>query len=406
MINFTHTAIIGAGPYGLSLAAHLAHAGADFRIFGTPMATWRDHMPKGMMLKSDGFASNLSSPDPASTLKAWCAARDVEYDDLLVPVKLEVFQAYSAWFQQTYVPMLEDSQVVSLKKSPRGFFVTLDSGEMLEAEKVVMTVGISWFCNVPELLTGLPAGLASHSYDHKDMSAYAGKKILVLGAGSSAVDMAVTAQDAGADVTLLARANVIHYHSEPDPGAIAWLSSLTRPSSGIGPGWKSFLFAKLPRVFRRLPEPLRLRATKRHLGPALGWFMRGRLQSCTYLGHNIESVRAEQGGVALTARAPDGKLVEIVADHVIAATGFHPDLRRLPFLDAGLRGEIAHVVHTPKLSDHFETSVPGLYATGPLAANAFGPLMRFMVGAEYAAPRIAAHILKAARKAGGRRDAA
>ena len=46
----------------------------DFRIFGTPLTTWRDHMPKGMLLKSDGFASNLSSPDPASTLKAWCAA--------------------------------------------------------------------------------------------------------------------------------------------------------------------------------------------------------------------------------------------------------------------------------------------------------------------------------------------
>ena len=71
------TAIIGAGPYGLSLAAHLGAAGADFRIFGRPMTSWRENMPKGMMLKSDGFASNLSAPDAQSTLKAWCAERNV-----------------------------------------------------------------------------------------------------------------------------------------------------------------------------------------------------------------------------------------------------------------------------------------------------------------------------------------
>jgi thioredoxin reductase len=86
------------------------------------------------------------------------------------------------------------------------------------------------------------------------------------------------------------------------------------------------------------------------------------------------------------------------ADHVIAATGYVPDLRRIPFLDGALRQQIAHVVHTPKLSDHFETSVPGLYAMGSLAANTFGPLMRFMVGAEYAAPRVAARLLKTATK--------
>src|ERR1700759_3298913 len=94
--NMTKTVIIGAGPYGLSLAAHLAAAGHDFRIFGKAMTTWQEHMPKGMLLKSDGFASNLSSPDPKSTLKAWCAERGVEYDDLYIPVKLETFQAYSA----------------------------------------------------------------------------------------------------------------------------------------------------------------------------------------------------------------------------------------------------------------------------------------------------------------------
>jgi hypothetical protein len=66
----------------------------------------------------------------------------------------------------------------------------------------------------------------------------------------------------------------------------------------------------------------------------------------------------------------------------------------LAFLDAGLREEIAQVEETPILSDQFESSVPGLYFTGPVAANSFGPLMRFMVGAEFAAPRLAAHLVR------------
>jgi thioredoxin reductase len=396
MTKFCQTAIIGAGPYGLSLAAHLA--GTDFRIFGKPLTTWRDHMPKGMLLKSDGFASNLSSPDPQSTLKAWSAARGLDYDDCFLPVALSTFTAYSGWFQKRYVPMLEERQVVSLAKSSRGFSLRLDSGETLEAGRVVLAVGINWFKNSPDALAGLPDDLVSHSYDHHDLSRFKGKKLLILGAGSSAVDTAVAAQDAGADVSLLARAPFIRYHAQPDPDDLSWLKAITNPSSGIGPGWRSFLCSNAPRLFRRLPEAMRLRATKRHLGPAPGWFMQGKLKAETHLGHEIEKASVHGNGILLKARDAQGGRSEIFADHVIAATGYVPDLRRLPFLDAGLRGRIDHVVHTPKLSDHFETSVPGLYAMGSLAANTFGPLMRFMVGAEYAAPRVAARLIKTAAK--------
>jgi hypothetical protein len=42
--------------------------------------------------------------------------------------------------------------------------------------------------------------------------------------------------------------------------------------------------------------------------------------------------------------------------------------------------------------DNFETSVDGLYTIGLAAMDMFGPLLRFMVGAEFAAPRLAAHL--------------
>jgi thioredoxin reductase len=393
------TAIIGAGPYGLSLAAHLASAGREFRIFGSPLASWRAHMPKGMHLKSDGFASNISAPDPRSTLKYWCTQRRIPYDDNHLPVSLSTFLNYSAWFQERYVPMLEDSQVVSLARSEHGFNLWLEDGEMVKAQRVVLAVGITWFKHSPKALADLPPELASHTYDHHDLSRFAGRKLLVLGAGSSAVDTAVLAGEAGADVTLLARAPTIEYHSMPDPDAVSWLKAIAHPSSGIGPGWRSFICSNAPRLFRRMPAPLRLRATRRHLGPAPGWFMRGKLSAATHLGKTIESAKAYGSGVLLTARGDDGRIVQVVADHVVAGTGFRPDLRRLPFLESSLREEVAQIEHTPHLTDNFETSVPGLYVMGPLAANAFGPLMRFMVGAEYAAPRLAAHLNRARMKA-------
>ena len=156
MTEFCDVAIIGAGPYGLSLAAHARAAGLNMRVFGKSLSTWRAHMPKGMLLKSDGFASNLSDPDPASTLKAYCRARSIAYDDHYIPVALSTFTDYSAWFQQTYVPMLEEVDVTHLKKSPNGFSLTLENGDTLEAARVVLAVGISHFAHKPDCLQNLP----------------------------------------------------------------------------------------------------------------------------------------------------------------------------------------------------------------------------------------------------------
>src|SRR5580700_3949129 len=108
------TAIIGAGPYGLSVAAHLRRSGVPFRIFGRPMDSWLSHMPKGMMLKSDGFASNISDPGGEFTLKQFCDGRQIEYSDSDIPVRLDTFTAYGLAFRDKMVPELEEKLVDSL----------------------------------------------------------------------------------------------------------------------------------------------------------------------------------------------------------------------------------------------------------------------------------------------------
>lgn len=404
MGDYCDIAIIGAGPYGLSLAAHAAAAGLDVRVFGKPLSTWRDHMPEGMLLKSEGFATNLSAPDPQSTLKAYCAARGLDYADHYWPVPLSLFVDYANWFQQSYVPGLEPRHVASLRKAARGFHLTLDDGTTLEAARAVLAVGITHFARKPEVLEGLDG--ISHSFDHHRLGSFKGRDVLVIGAGSSAVDTAALLADAGAEVRLMARAAAIHFHDAPDPNAASWLGTIARPPSGIGPGWRSFFCQHAPRLFRRLPEHLRLEATRKHLGPAPGWFMRGKLDGRvpTLLGYEIVKAKSAKDRIFLAARHLDGSVLSVSAERVIAATGYRPDLARLPFLDSRLR--IAQVERTPKLSDHFESSVPGLYMIGPVAANVFGPLMRFMVGAEYVAPRLAGHLRATARKSAKRPQAA
>ena len=87
-------AVIGAGPYGLSIAAHLTAAGLSFRSFGTPMETWRQQMPRGMKLKSEGFASNLYDPTDSFRLKDYCAEQGLDYADIGLPVPVDVFCRY------------------------------------------------------------------------------------------------------------------------------------------------------------------------------------------------------------------------------------------------------------------------------------------------------------------------
>jgi cation diffusion facilitator CzcD-associated flavoprotein CzcO len=114
MTGSTDVAIVGAGPYGLSVAAHLRRSGLSVRQFGLPMHLWRANMPRGMYLKSQGFASNLSDPDAAFTLGAFCRSSGRPYAGYGLPVPLDTFVAYGTWFQQAAGLEVTEVMVTSL----------------------------------------------------------------------------------------------------------------------------------------------------------------------------------------------------------------------------------------------------------------------------------------------------
>ncbi len=393
-------AIVGAGPYGLSLAAHLHGKGIRCGIFGPPMEVWREHMPKGMLLKSDGFASNLSSPNDSFTLKHFCQTHGTPYDDTKLPVPVETFIEYALAFQQKLVPDLDRRRVAEIKRSPEGYQIRLDDGAHVTARRVVLAVGVSYFDYVPESLSHLPAQLLSHSSAVHDCSQFRGRKVTIIGAGASAVDIAALMHESGVNVSLVARASQIRFHDMPGPGRRTLWQRMRNPSSGLGPGWKSRFFTDAPGLFRYFPQDLRLRIVKRHLGPAPGWPMKKRVQGKVpmLLGYNIAQATAANGGVRLTLTAKDGQIHQHDTEHVVAATGYRPDVRRLEFLDAAITKELRTLTQAPVLSADFQSSVPGLYFVGLAAANDFGPMMRFAYGSDYTARRIASHLGKQVRR--------
>jgi len=393
----TKVAIIGAGPYGLSLAAHFRNRGIPFRIFGRPMDSWLAHMPKGMMLKSDGFASNIYDPESKFTLKQFCAERGIEYADMGLPVKLGTFSDYGLAFRDRMVPELENKTVVSIDRSGDGFVLRLDNGEEFKVERVVLAIGITHFEHVPEDLAKLPDGCVSHSYRHYDLTPFKGRRVVVLGAGSSAIDMAGLLRDADADVQLVARATSLKFHTKPERGKRrSFWQRLRHPDSGLGPGMRSRFFSEWAGWFYYLPESLRVHLVRTTLGPSAGWFVRDKVMGRVplVLGHTLESAEFKNGKVVLHLRGLDGSKKEILTDHVIAATGYKVKMDRLTFLNPEIRSKVKCVAGYPELSTSFESSVPGLYFVGLAAASSFGPVMRFAYGAGFAAQRVTHAVAK------------
>ncbi len=366
------------------------------------MDSWVSHMPSGMLLKSDGFASNISDPNNDYTLGQFCAENGISYGDRGIPIRLETFSSYGLAFRDRKVPELEDKTVVSVDPESDGFTVRLDTGEVFRTRQVILAVGVTHFGYIPETLANLSPAYVSHSGQHSDVARWRGRSIVIIGAGSSALDLAGLMHEAGVDVQLVAR-KPLKFHSKSDKPRPFW-DRLQRPPSGLGPGWKSFFFANCPNLFHYLPASLRVELVRRVLGPSGGVFIRDKVEGKvpTLVGYSVEASRIEDGKVHLTLVDASGGKREITADHVIAATGYKVNLQKLKFLSDDTRKRIKTVVGSPALSSSFETSLPGLYFAGLAAADSFGPVMRFAFGADFTARTIS----KAAAKSVGRESVA
>ncbi len=381
-------AIVGAGPYGLAAAAHLRAANVPIRVFGDALSFWRQNMPTGMKLRSPWAATHIAAPHGRYRLDDYFGEADLAIPKLL-PV--EQFIDYGRWFRQRVAPDLDTRAVTRVDAYEGGFRLMLDDGSEFRAHRVVMATGLLGHEFRPGEFTGLPRELVFHSCEHTASEPYRGRRVAVIGRGQSACESAALLHEAGAEVEIICRGTLIW---NADPAQRSMLRQTVRsllgdkliPPSQVGPfpcNWVN----EVPGVIQYFPQDMRDRWNEKNLRASAILWLRPRLsdvpvdQCCS-----IRAARRDGVGVELTLDNGRKRF-----DHVLLATGYRIEVDKMTSLAPELRDRIARHAGLPVLSGSFESSVPGLHFIGAAAVGSFGPLLRFIAGAGFAARRLTRH---------------
>ena len=385
----TDVAIIGAGPYGLSLAAHLRARGVKYRIFGEAMRFWRN-MPVGVNLKSLAFATSIPVPKSGYSFPTWCRLHGLEDFE---PCTMQSFSAYGLEIQKQFVPDLEGVLVSKVSLHAGGFEVALSSGERLCSRKVVVCTGLSGLAQIPKVLRKLGPDRMRHTFDISDYGEFRNKTVAVIGAGASAIEAAALVCEAGGSSEVFVRGQEAVFHGRTPRVRPLW-ESIKNPMTVLGAGRDNWVLQQVPLIVYRLPRERRTRFVKRYLGPASPWWIKDRVLGKVpiHVRHEVVEVSNANQRVQLKMRDAEGSSRSVEVDFVIAGTGYDVDVSRLKFLDPEILDRIHRIERAPTLSINFESSVSGLHFIGPLSFMCFGPLFRFVTGAEVTARRLARHL--------------
>jgi FAD-dependent urate hydroxylase len=389
--------VIGAGPFGLSISTHVRGRGIDHLIVGRPMDTWRSHMPAGMYLKSEPYGSDMSCPDAGYDLAGYCRSERIGGIRRGVPLPLERFLDYADWYIKQLVPDVSDVTATEVKAVNGRFQVAFADAEPVAARSVVIATGVLPYRFMPAELSGLPPELLSHTSDHREFDRFRGRRVAVVGAGSSALETAALLHEAGGEPHLIVRC----------PDSPVWgtralpLTPIRRiRNNKLCEGWKC-PFWNSPAAFRRLPQAVRAEKARTVLGPLGAWWLRDRVEGVVdILGEtHVRGVEPSGSGVRVLLEGPGRSSLEV--DHVIAGTGFRIDLSRLTYLPDELRARISTFSGYPVLNRAGESTVPGLYFVGAPAAFSLGPSMRFIAGTHNVARQFVRSVARRASRTRG-----
>lgn len=380
--------MIGAGPYGLSAAAHLKAAGVDVRVFGKPMEFWADKMPAGMLLRSPRIASNISDPSDSHTLDAFEAANGLAP---AAPVPLETFVNYGQWFQRQLISNLDQREVAAVELAGNGFRILLNDETSFQSKRLVVAAGIGPFQKVPEVFRSLPPAQLTHCYSGFNVRAFAGQKVAVIGAGQSSLESAALLHESGAEVEVIARIAALRWIGQhPWLHRLGPISSMLYSKHDIGPAGISRLVAA-PNLVRRFPLRWRDKFRTRAVRSAGSAWLPARLKDVRVKTGRFV-VEARSSGSQVQLKLNEGSVSHV--DHVILGTGYSVDISRYKFLPQTIVKQVQVFDGYPVLGSGFRSSLPGLHFIGAPAARSFGPLLYFVTGTEFSSIALTSEISK------------
>jgi thioredoxin reductase len=361
--------VIGAGPYGLATAACAKRAGIEQHVVGKPMAFWRDNMPAGMFLRS-GPDWHLDAAG-VNTFMVYLEERGIDPSDV-DPIPVALFLDYVDWFEEKAGIEVQPELVRDLSRPNGRFEATLESGRSITADAVVAAPGISHFTVVPEWVEqSLSPERWTHTCNLVRFDQLKGKRVLIVGGRQSAFEWAALLADGDAE-----EVHVVYRHDTPEFTASDWhfVDDLMDLTATV-PGW-----------FRHLPAEEQEAVTKR-------FWAEGRLRLEPWLTPRLDKPsvhRWPHASITACRELPDRIEVDLsngthlAVDHIVLATGYKPDMRKVPYL-AGVVDGMELTDGFPVLDEHFQSSVPGLFVTGFPATRDFGPFFGFVRGCPVAA---------------------
>ena len=378
----TDLLIIGAGPFGLALAAQAKHDQIDHLIVGKAMDFWRRNMPRGMFLRSacDWHLDPLNIDTIESYLQTQNkTAKDVE------PLSLDFYLTYADWFQKRKQIEPLPLHIERLDRIDEHFVATTSDDQLITADQVVLAPGFKHFTHVPdELKTKLGQYRFRHTCEFVDLEEAKGKRYLIIGGRQSAFEWAALLLEAGAS-----QVHLSHRHASPAFSIADW--------SWVNPMVEQI--AADPNWFRRLSPDEREEINHR-------LWAEGRLKVEPWLESRLADERVRvwpqtelSSCVAngdLTVTLSNGETFAV--DEVVLATGYKVKIEQLPLLASGnLLANLETKNGFPVLDDHFETSVPGLFITSMPAAQDFGPFFGFTISVRTSAKLICERLRKSSR---------
>jgi Pyridine nucleotide-disulphide oxidoreductase len=360
LVETTSLLVVGAGPYGLAVAARARECGIDALIVGHPMSFWTDHMPEGMFLRS-GVDWHLDA-SRIHTFEAFVEERALSQAEL-DPIPINVFLAYSTWFQTQKKLTIRDQLVSALARNDTHFVASLDDGTEICAEQVVAAPGNRYFAQVPEWADMLPTGVGSHTCDLVRFDEVAGARVLIVGGRQSAYEWAALLGENGVE-----RVDLVHRHDMPRFERVSWhfVDEYMDATIKVPGWWRSLPRTERDRVSRRFWEVGRL---------TLEWWLTPRLTGDRFhVWPRAYVVGTTTEDDATMVTLSNGERLSV--DRVLFATGYKAEMANVPYLTP-LVSDMDVLDGFPMLDDNFQSSVSGLYFPGFSASRDFGPFFGF-----------------------------